>query len=142
MCFENFELDHFECILSMICKHELLKRFKTVYFNIEIYTVTGQPIFMEIIFSRILSVPIGGPPNGILVAPNKFANHWNANRDWSFRNLVGATKIPFGGPPMGTLRIREKIISIEMGCFVTLYISSWFLNWRSYSLIWRDGTIR
>ena len=23
---------------------------------------------------------------------------------------------------MGTLRIREKIISIEMGCFVTLYI--------------------
>ena len=22
---------------------------------------------------------------------------------------------------MGTLRIREKIISIEMGCFVTLY---------------------
>ena len=37
--------------------------------------------------------------------------------------LFGATKIPFGGPPMGTLRIREKIISIEMGCFVTLYIS-------------------
>ena len=36
-----------------------------------LYTVTGQPIFIEIIFSRILSVPIGGPSNGILVAPNK-----------------------------------------------------------------------
>ena len=37
--------------------------------------------------------------------------------------LFGATKIPFEGPPMGTLRIREKIISIKMGCPVTVYIS-------------------
>ena len=97
---------------------------------------------MEIIFSRILSVPIGGPPNGILVAPNKFANHWNANRDWSFRNLVGATKIPFGGPPMGTFRIREKIISIEMGCFVILYnwgfepFSVLFLSFRAIGVFY------
>ena len=41
--------------------------------------------------------------------------------------LFGATKIPFEGPPMGTLRIREKIISIKMGCPVTVYIiQNWF----------------
>ena len=53
--------------------------------------------------------PIGGPPNGILVAPNKFVNHCNVNRDWSFRYLFGATKIPFGGPPIGdTQNLREN----------------------------------
>ena len=38
-----------------------------------------------------------------------------------FANLFGATKIPMGVLRLGTLRIREKIISIEMGCSVTLY---------------------
>ena len=35
--------------------------------------------------------------------------------------LFGATKIPMGVLRLGTLRIREKIISIEMDCLVTLY---------------------
>ena len=52
---------------------------------------------------------------------------WNLNEPLNNNlTVVGATKIPFGGPPMGTLRIREKIISIEMGCFVTLYIANSF----------------
>ena len=38
-----------------------------------------------------------------------------------FANLFGATKIPMGVLRLGTLRIREKIISIEMGCSDTLY---------------------
>ena len=42
--------------------------------------------------------------------------------------LFGATKIPFEGPPMGTLRIREKIISIKMGCPVTVYIIELILD--------------
>ena len=47
---------------------------------------------MEIIFSRILSVPIGGPPNGILVAPNKFVKKEKINHD----RLFGAIQNPFG----------------------------------------------
>ena len=35
--------------------------------------------------------------------------------------LFGATKIPMGSSDLGTLRIQEKIISIEMDCLVTLY---------------------
>ena len=41
---------------------------------------------------------------------------------YSFANWFGATKIPMGVLRLGTLRIREKIISIEMGSPVTLYI--------------------
>merc|ERR1711911_84374 len=39
-----------------------------------------------------------------------------------FANLFGATKIPMGVLRLGTLRIREKIISIKMDCLVILYI--------------------
>ena len=38
-----------------------------------------------------------------------------------FANLFGATKIPMGVLRLGTLRIREKIISIKMDCLVILY---------------------
>ena len=61
--------------------------------------------------------PVGGPPNGILVAQTNSRKKEKTNHD----RLFGATKIPFEGPPMGTLRIREKIISIKMGCPVTVY---------------------
>ena len=36
-----------------------------------LYSVTRQSIFIEIIFSRILSVPKRRTPVGILVVPNK-----------------------------------------------------------------------
>merc|ERR1711911_360279 len=39
-----------------------------------------------------------------------------------FANLFGATKIPIGVLRLGTLRIREKIISIKMDCLVILFI--------------------
>ena len=48
----------------------------------------------------------------------------------SIHNIIlynlGATKIPMEVLRLGTLRIREKTISIEMGCSVTLYI--WLKN--------------
>ena len=82
--------------------------------------VTEQPISMEIIFSRILSQN-EGPPNGILVASNKVVNH-------ECRIVIGLSRICLDLPKfrlrvlrLETLRIREKIISIEMGRSITLY---------------------
>ena len=46
-----------------------------------------------------------------------FAKKEKTNHD----RLFGVTKITFEGLPMGTLRIRENIISIKMGCPVTVY---------------------
>ena len=65
---------------------------------------------MEIIFSRILSVPIGGPPNGILVAPNKFVIGF----EMCFR--IGLTNH----------ELFLRIISIEMGCLVLQELTSFY----------------
>ena len=97
-------------------------------FVFNIYTVTGQPIFIENIFSRILSVPERRTSKQIRDWSELFRNEFSY-RLWLvffyfFANLFGATKIPMGVLRLGTLRIREKIISIEMGCPVTLYKSS------------------
>ena len=95
---------------------------KTDFDQFKLYSVTEQPISIEIIFSRILSVPKRRTPKQI--------------RDWSIRyenSFQNQSRICLGVLRLGTLRIREKIISIEMGCSVTLYItvkifSSFFQN--------------
>ena len=91
-----------------------------------LYSVTRQSISIEIIFSWILSVPERRTPHRNFGSPKQTVV---IGLFYIFANLFGATKIPMGVLRLGTLRIQEKIISIEMDCLVTLYISSTVLKW-------------
>ena len=64
----------------------------------------------------------GGPPNGILVAPNKFVKDQSRLDIQDSRICSRLPKFRLRVLPLRKLRIREKIISLEMGCSVTLYI--------------------
>ena len=66
--------------------------------------------------------PNEGPPNGILVGPNKFVKDQSRFDIHDSRICSRLPKFRLGIIRLETLRIREKIISIEMGFSVTLYI--------------------
>ena len=69
-------------------------------------------------FSRILSVPSRRTSNRNFGSPKQIREKIEKT---NHSRLFEATKIPMGVLRLGTLRIREKTISIEMGCSVTLY---------------------
>ena len=71
------------------CKLDLKIIFRLKFEKFKIFT----HIFIEIIFSRILSVPNEGPPNGIWVAPNKFAKK---SKDQSRPFVWGYSKSVWG----------------------------------------------